>query len=364
MAMVKCKCKGVMGECDARLDAKVEELRRGAISTGFEESIGEEFDSESDDSVNTEEASNMLQTEKTPKRSSAVIRKALAEKAAAEASRILQLESDMEAAKQRANDAETARKQAEEAQKKPAESAKKADEALKKAQTDLGNLQGVFEENTNLKTKVQKLEKEVAQAQINFAATLEAEQNRLVAESDADNDARTRIMASGHWLTKEALNMLQTKKTPKRPSAVIRKALAEKAAAEVKSKGGEVGKSFEIQLKRAREETPAAMLRVDGLKRPYSHKREEVKWAKKSAIDADNISLHLTIVNELETKAINMTQASRIQQLESDLEAAMQRATDAEMARKEAEEAKKKAAESANKADEALKKPQTDLGNL
>ncbi|XP_021731522.1 uncharacterized protein LOC110698410 [Chenopodium quinoa] len=135
----------------------------------------------------------MLQTEKTPKQSSAVIRKALAEKAAAEVkakvSRIQQLESDLEAAKQRATDAETARKEAEEARKKAAESAKKADEALKKAQTDLGNLQGVSEESTNLKTKVQKLEKEAAQAQINFAATLEAEQNRLVAENDVDNDA-------------------------------------------------------------------------------------------------------------------------------------------------------------------------------
>ena len=49
------------------------------------------------------------------------------------------------------------------------------------------------------------------------------------------------------------------------------------------------------------------MLRVDGLKRPYSRKREEVKRAKKSSIDADNIAFHSTIVNELETKAIIMT---------------------------------------------------------
>ena len=34
----------------------------------------------------------------------------------------------------------------------------------------------------------------------------------------------------------EALNMLQTEKTPKRSSAAILKALAEKAAAEVKAK--------------------------------------------------------------------------------------------------------------------------------
>ncbi|XP_021737669.1 uncharacterized protein LOC110704184 [Chenopodium quinoa] len=174
----------------------------------------------------------MLQSEKTPKRSSATIRKDLAEKAAAEvkakggevgksfekqlkrateenpavlnkikksplrqllASRIQQLESDLKTANQRATDAETAKKEAEEAQRKADESAKKAGEALKKAQTDLGTLKGVSEENTKLKTKVQRLEKESAQAHINFAATLEAEQNRLVAKSDADNDARMKI---------------------------------------------------------------------------------------------------------------------------------------------------------------------------
>ncbi|XP_021744862.1 uncharacterized protein LOC110710828 [Chenopodium quinoa] len=144
-----------------------------------------------------EEALNMLQSEKTPKRSSATIRKDLAEKAAAElkakASKIQQMELDLKAAYQRATDAETAKKEAEKAQKKADESAKKADEALKKAQMDLGTLKGVSEENTKLKSKVQKLEKEVAQAQKNFAATLEAEQNRLVAESDADNDARMKI---------------------------------------------------------------------------------------------------------------------------------------------------------------------------
>jgi colicin import membrane protein len=106
------------------------------------------------------------------------------------------------------------------------------------------------------------------------------------------------------------------------------------------------------------------MLRVDGLKRPYSRKREEVKRAKKSAIDADNIALHSTIVNELETKAIIMTQASKIQQLELDLKAADQRVTNAETAKKGAEEAQKKADESAKQADEALKKAQADLGKL
>ncbi|XP_021747446.1 uncharacterized protein LOC110713296 [Chenopodium quinoa] len=217
--------------------------------------------------------------------------------------------------------------------------------------------------------------------------------------------------------------MLQSEKTPKRSSATIRKDLAEKAAAEVKDKGGEVGQSFEKQLKRAREDNPAVLNKikkatststpgasaghqqmriagrnekigvslcldlvnplsavagfttlasrsrlagseVDGLKCPYSRKQEEVKRAKKFAIDADNISLHSTIVNELETKAIIMTQTSRIQQLELDLKTTNQRATDAETAKKEAEEAQKKADESAKKADEALKNAQTDLGTL
>ncbi|XP_021746664.1 uncharacterized protein LOC110712508 [Chenopodium quinoa] len=139
-----------------------------------------------------EEALNMLQKEKTPKRSSTVIRKELAEKAAA-AVKAKQLEADLKTANQRVSDAETAQKKAEEAQKKADESAKKADEALKKAQADLGTLKGVSEENTNLKTKVERLKKEAAQAQTNFAATLEVEKNRLVAESDADNDARMKI---------------------------------------------------------------------------------------------------------------------------------------------------------------------------
>ncbi|XP_021717838.1 uncharacterized protein LOC110685592 [Chenopodium quinoa] len=198
----------------------------------------------------TEEALNMLQSEKTPKRSSATIRKDLAEKAAAElkakggevgksfekqlkrareenpavlnkikkstsastlgasaeaktmriSGRLEKLEADLETAKQQASDAETAKKAAEEAQKKADESAKKADEALKKAQTDLGTLKGVSEENTKLKAKVQKLEKEAAQAQKNFAATLEAEQNHLVAESDADNYARMKIAWAALYL--------------------------------------------------------------------------------------------------------------------------------------------------------------------
>ncbi|XP_021733740.1 uncharacterized protein LOC110700498 [Chenopodium quinoa] len=100
-----------------------------------------------------------------------------------EAFKIQQLELDLKAADQRATNAETAKKGAEEAQKKADESAKKADEALKKAQADLGKL----------KTKVERLEKDAAQAQKNFAATLEVKQNRLVAESDADNDARMKI---------------------------------------------------------------------------------------------------------------------------------------------------------------------------
>ncbi|XP_021767738.1 uncharacterized protein LOC110732128 [Chenopodium quinoa] len=150
--------------------------------------------------------------------------------------------------------------------------------------------------------------------------------------------------------------MLQLEKTPKRSSATIRKDLAEKAAAEHRAKGGEVGKSFEKNLKRAREEalavlnkikksssasTPGAsaggktmrisgrlekaMLRVDGLKRPYSRKREE---------------------------------------LELDLKAADQRVTDAETAKKGAEEAQKNADKSAKQAEETLKKTQADLGKL
>ncbi|XP_021750494.1 uncharacterized protein CG45076-like [Chenopodium quinoa] len=99
------------------------------------------------------------------------------------ASKIQELELDLKAADQRATDAETAKKGAEEAQKKADESAKQADEALKKAQANLGKL----------KAKVERLEKDAAQAHKNFVTTLEAEQNRLVAESDVDNNARMKI---------------------------------------------------------------------------------------------------------------------------------------------------------------------------
>ncbi|XP_021770571.1 uncharacterized protein LOC110734709 [Chenopodium quinoa] len=111
----------------------------------------------------------------------------------AEASKIQQLEADLKTANQRVSDAETAQKGAEEAKKKAEESLKKVGEVLKKAQADFGTLQGASEEKTLLKTKVKKLEKEAAQAQIKFVATLEAEQNCLVDESDVDNDVRMKI---------------------------------------------------------------------------------------------------------------------------------------------------------------------------
>ncbi|XP_021727698.1 uncharacterized protein LOC110694842 [Chenopodium quinoa] len=242
-------------------DSFLEECDQGGNEAVSVPLTQNEEETESDSSASTSESSddlpplqdkealNMLTTEKTPQRSSALIRKQLAKKAAAEvkakggevgkafkkqlkrareetpsilhkskkstsastpgasagkqqlriagrierASRIQQLEADLETAKQRESDAETAQKKAEEAREKADEGAKKADEALKKAQADLGTLQGVSEANTKLKAKVEKLEKEAAQAQKNFAVTLEAEQNRLVAESDADNDARMKI---------------------------------------------------------------------------------------------------------------------------------------------------------------------------
>ncbi|XP_021731519.1 uncharacterized protein LOC110698407 [Chenopodium quinoa] len=180
----------------------------------------------------------------------------------------------------------------------------------------------------------------------------------------------------------EALNMLQKEKTPKRSSAVIRKALAEKAAAEVKAKGGEVGKSFEKQLKRAREETPSVLNKIKKSTSASTPSASAGHQQMRIAGRLEKIggSVCLDLVNPLSaaagfttpasgsclagSEAIIMTKAYRIQQLESDLEAAKQRATDAETAQKEAEEAQKKAAESAKKADEALKKAQTDLGNL
>ena len=74
------------------------------------------------------------------------------------------------------------------------------------------------------------------------------------------------------------------------------------------------------------------MLRVDGLKRPYTRKRDEVRRAKESASIANDVALHSTIINDLETKATEMTQAAKIQELEAALQAANQRAEAAEAA--------------------------------
>ncbi|XP_021718879.1 uncharacterized protein CG45076-like [Chenopodium quinoa] len=144
--------------------------------------------------------------------------------------------------------------------------------------------------------------------------------------------------------TEEALNMLQSEKTPKRSSATIRKDLAEKAAAELRAKGGEVGKSFEKNLKWAREEAPAILNKIK-------------KSSSASTPGASAGAKTMRIAGRLE-------KASKIQQLELDLKAADQRVTDAETAKKGAEEAQKKADESAKQAEEALKKTQADLGKL
>ncbi|XP_021737699.1 MAP7 domain-containing protein 3-like [Chenopodium quinoa] len=106
-----------------------------------------------------------------------------------QASKIEQLEKDLEAYKQKADDAETA--------------LKKAQEELGKAKTELDSLKGVSQENTDLKAKVKELEEAAAQAQLNFEATLEAEQERLVAESEVDNDARMKIALNALYPNKE-----------------------------------------------------------------------------------------------------------------------------------------------------------------
>ncbi|XP_021725296.1 uncharacterized protein LOC110692568 [Chenopodium quinoa] len=138
--------------------------------------------------------------------------------------------------------------------------------------------------------------------------------------------------------------MLQSEKTPKRSSATIRKDLAEKAAAELRAKGGKVGKSFEKNLKRARKEAPSVINKIK-------------KSASTSTPGTSSGAKTMRIARRLE-------KASKIQQLELDLKAADQRVTDAETAKKGAEEAQKKADESAKQAEEALKKTQADLGKL
>ncbi|XP_021771203.1 tropomyosin-like [Chenopodium quinoa] len=107
----------------------------------------------------------------------------------AQASKIEQLEKDLEAFKQKARDAET--------------DLKKAQEELGKAKAELDSLKGISQENTDLKAKVKDLEEAAAQAQLNFKATLEAEQEGLVAEREADNNARMKIAWNTLYPNKE-----------------------------------------------------------------------------------------------------------------------------------------------------------------
>ena len=69
----------------------------------------------------------------------------------------------------------------------------KLKEDLQKAQDNLQALQGASSENANLKKKISQMEEAAAKAQENFRATLQAEQDRLVAEMAADNEAMMKI---------------------------------------------------------------------------------------------------------------------------------------------------------------------------
>ncbi|XP_021754769.1 uncharacterized protein LOC110720072 [Chenopodium quinoa] len=313
----------------------------------------------------------------------------------AEASRIQQLEADLKTANQRASDGKTTQKKAEEAQKKADESLKKANEALKKAEADHGTLKGVSEENTNLKTKVEKLEKEAAQAQINFTATLEAEQNRLVAESDADNDARMKIAwaalypnkdygiwALAHWYAEDVV-YLREKGEPK-PESFDAWANANTELPAPKLPGP--GEAQEIPLEDERsfknvadgEDTQAVLYnhpqgacgktcgRSKGQDQsPYWPDFQRHAKAMLEAVSRkDKNAIPGMETFNLERILSLLAEASRIQQLEADLKTANQRASDGKTAQKKAEEAQKKADESLKKADEALKKAEADHGTL
>ena len=88
----------------------------------------------------------------------------------------------LETAKKRASDVET---------------------SLKKAQEDLKALQGVAQENTGLKAEVERLKKDAEQVQMNIKATIEAEQDRLVAENEEDSDTRMKIAWNALYTGKE-----------------------------------------------------------------------------------------------------------------------------------------------------------------
>lgn len=80
------------------------------------------------------------------------------------------------------------------------------------------------------------------------------------------------------------------------------------------------------------------MLRVDGLKRPYARKREEVKRATRSARDSQDVAEYQCTINELETKAELMQQADQIKGLQKALDEAKEKANTAETNLKKAEE--------------------------
>ncbi|XP_021731308.1 uncharacterized protein LOC110698217 [Chenopodium quinoa] len=62
-----------------------------------------------------------------------------------------------------------------------------------------------------------------------------------------------------------------------------------------------------------------ALLRVEGLKKAYICKQEEVRRAKRSADDAHSVAHYFMIVHDLETKAIIMQQADQVKSLQQAL---------------------------------------------
>ncbi|XP_021764043.1 uncharacterized protein LOC110728707 isoform X3 [Chenopodium quinoa] len=65
-----------------------------------------------------------------------------------------------------------------------------------------------------------------------------------------------------------------------------------------------------------------SMLRVEGLKKAYARKCEEVRRAKRDASDAHNVAQYSMIMHELKTKSIIMQQADNIKRLQKVLDEA------------------------------------------
>ncbi|XP_021773877.1 uncharacterized protein LOC110737840 isoform X1 [Chenopodium quinoa] len=103
-----------------------------------------------------------------------------------------------------------------------------------------------------------------------------------------------------------------------------------------------------------------SMLRVEGLKKAYARKCEEVRLAKRDASDAHNVAQYSMIMHELKTKSIIMQQADSIKTLQKSLDEAHTKIFNIQAAKENAEAELKKVTDS-SKLLEVARKENTNL---